>query len=62
MDILRIVREVSPEEWVYNDFTTYVFTHHEHTSSEKIRFVNINGKKTKRRKRKGYLIHSYTMV
>lgn len=42
MDILRIVREVSPEEWVYNDFTTYVFTHHEHTSSEKIRFVNIN--------------------
>ena len=42
MDILRIVREVSPEEWVYNDFTTYVFTHHEHTSSEKIRFVNKN--------------------
>lgn len=42
MDILWIVREVSPEEWVYNDFTTYVFTHHEHTSSEKIRFVNIN--------------------
>ena len=42
MNILRIVREVSPEEWVYNDFTTYVFTHHEHTSSEKIRFVNIN--------------------
>ena len=42
MDTLRLVREVSPEEWVYNDFTTYVFTHHEHTSSEKIRFVNIN--------------------
>lgn len=42
MDILRIVREASPEEWVYNDFTTYVFTHHEHTSSKKIRFVNIN--------------------
>lgn len=38
----QIVTELSPKEWVYNDFTTYVITHNEHTSSEKIRFVNIN--------------------
>ena len=40
----QVVTELSPKEWVYNDFTTYVVTHneHEHTSSEKIRFVNIN--------------------
>ncbi len=38
----KIVTELSPQEWIYNDFTTYVITHNEHTSSEKIRFVNIN--------------------
>lgn len=38
----QIVTELSPSEWVYNDFTTYVITHGEHTSSEKIRFTNIN--------------------
>lgn len=38
----QVVTELSPQEWVYNDFTTYVITHNEHTSSEKIRFVNIN--------------------
>lgn len=38
----QIVTELSPNEWVYNNFTTYVITHNEHTSSEKIRFVNIN--------------------
>ena len=38
----QIVTELSPQEWVYNEFTTYVITHNEHTSSEKIRFVNIN--------------------
>lgn len=36
----QIVTELSPEEWVYNDFTTYVITHREQASSEKIRFVN----------------------
>lgn len=36
----QIVTELSPGEWVYQDFTTYVFTHHAHASSEKIRFVN----------------------
>lgn len=38
----QIVTELSPKEWVYNDFTTYVITHNEHTSSGKIRFVNVN--------------------
>lgn len=38
----QVVTELSPQEWVYNDFTTYVITHNEYTSSEKIRFVNIN--------------------
>lgn len=36
----QIVTELSPGEWVYKDFTTYVFTHQEQTSSEKIKFVN----------------------
>ena len=38
----QIVTELSPEEWVYKDFTTYVITHNELTSSDKIRFVNTN--------------------
>lgn len=38
----QIVTELSPEEWVYKDFTTYVITHNVQTSSEEIRFVNIN--------------------
>lgn len=38
----QVVTELSTQEWVYDDFTTYVLTHHEHISSEKIRFVNIS--------------------
>ena len=38
----QIVTELSPKEWVYHDFITYVITHHEHSSSEKIRFVNVD--------------------
>ncbi|MDE6471354.1 MAG: dihydrofolate reductase family protein [Eubacterium sp.] len=38
----QIVTELSPNEWVYSDFITYVITHNEHASSEKIRFANIN--------------------
>lgn len=38
----QIVTELSPNEWVYNEFTTYVITHNEHASSEKVRFVNVN--------------------
>ncbi len=35
----QIVTELSPKAWVYKDFTTYVITHKEQASSEKIRFV-----------------------
>ncbi len=38
----QIVSELSPNKWVYNEFTTYVITHNRHVSSEKIRFVNIS--------------------
>lgn len=38
----QIVTELSPDEWVYSDFTTYVITHNGHASSAKIRFTDIN--------------------
>ena len=38
----QVVTELSPTEWVFNNFTTYVITHNEYTSSEKIRFTNTN--------------------
>ena len=38
----QIVTELSPDEWGYDDFTTYVVTHKPKTSSDKIRFVNEN--------------------
>lgn len=38
----QIVTELSPEEWIYSDFTTYVITHNEHNSTEKIRFTDTN--------------------
>lgn len=56
----QIVNELSPDEWVYSDFTTYVITHKELISSEKIRFVNINPvdliKRLKKEKGKGIWI------
>lgn len=36
----QIVTDLSPNEWVYEDFTTFVITHKEHISSEKIQFVS----------------------
>lgn len=36
----QIVTELSPGQWVYDDFTTYVITHRGQPSSEKIRFVD----------------------
>lgn len=36
----QIVTELSPNEWVYDDFTTYVITHKEKPSSDKIRFTD----------------------
>lgn len=32
----QIVTELSPNEWVYNDFKSYVLTHKAKTSSDKI--------------------------
>ena len=36
----QIVNELSPNEWVYQDFTTYVVTHNSKEASDKIHFVN----------------------
>lgn len=36
----QIIMELSPDEWVYKDLTTYVFTHRENDSSERIRFTS----------------------
>lgn len=36
----QVITELSPDEWVYDDLTTYVITHREEASSEKIRFVH----------------------
>ena len=38
----QVVTELSPEEWVYQDFTTYVFTHKQQESSSQIRFTGEN--------------------
>lgn len=38
----QIVTELSPNKWVYEDFNTFVITHKEYISSEKIQFVNTN--------------------
>lgn len=35
----QITTELSPTEWVYGDFITYVFTHNERAATEKIRFT-----------------------
>ena len=38
----QVVTELSPNDWVYKDFTTYVFTHKKEKSSEQIRFTSEN--------------------
>ena len=38
----QVTTELSPTEWIYSDFTTYVITHNEINSTEQIRFVNEN--------------------
>lgn len=38
----QVTTELSPAEWIYSDFTTYVFTHREMDSTEQIHFVNEN--------------------
>ena len=38
----QVVTELSPQEWVYNKFTTYVLTHKECNSSQQIHFTSEN--------------------
>lgn len=36
----QIVTELSPEEWIYHNLKTYVFTHKEHKSTKNVQFIN----------------------
>ena len=36
----QIITELSPDKWVYDEFTTYVITHHKEISSDKIKFID----------------------
>lgn len=36
----QVTTQLSPSEWVYQDFTSYVVTHRQMHSTEKIRFVH----------------------
>ncbi len=36
----QVTTELSPSQWVYDDFTSYVITHRETPSTEKIKFVS----------------------
>lgn len=38
----QITHELSPNDWVYKDLTTYVITHRNCTSSDMIKFTNQN--------------------
>jgi len=38
----QIVTELSPTEWIYKDVITYVITHNEENSTDKIRFTSEN--------------------
>lgn len=38
----QVTTELSPTEWIYSNFTTYVITHNEMPSTEQIRFINEN--------------------
>lgn len=35
----QIVTELSPNEWIYSDFTSYIITHHPRESTDAIRFT-----------------------
>lgn len=32
----QVITELSPDEWIYSDFLTYVFTHRKCSSTEKL--------------------------
>lgn len=38
----QVTTELSPTEWIYRDFITYVITHNERSSTEQIRFTDEN--------------------
>ncbi len=38
----QVATELSPTEWIYSDFITYVITHNEGNSTDKIRFTDEN--------------------
>lgn len=38
----QIVTELSPDEWIYDELTTYVITHRECISSEKMNFIDMD--------------------
>lgn len=38
----QVTTELSPDEWIYSNFTTYVVTHHDMSSTEHINFINEN--------------------
>lgn len=38
----QIITQLSPTKWIYADFTTYVITHHEMNSKERICFTDEN--------------------
>lgn len=38
----QVVTELSPEEWIYSDFTTYVITHNKGNETEQIHFTDEN--------------------
>lgn len=48
----QIVTELSPDEWIYDDFTTYVVTHNPQISSGKIYFTDKNPVELVRKLRK----------
>lgn len=36
----QLVTELSPDEWMYPDFTSYIITHHPEQSTDRIRFTD----------------------
>lgn len=38
----QVVTELSPNDWIYNELTTYVITHRECISSERINFTDMD--------------------
>jgi len=50
----QVTVELSPEEWIYRDFITYVFTHNKINSTEQIRFTDEDPVSLLEKLRSGY--------